>query len=96
MNRGYLILVLSLALCCQSAARAKEQLKLDKTTILGNGELPKVTFVVPWRDAPSAIPDMNPSPATHSEAKPVDRELYQRQIEYLRQAKQPQPGGGAQ
>jgi len=94
MKRGYLILLLGMALCCQSTVHAKERLKLDKTTILGNGELPKVTFVVPWRDAPSAIPTMKLDPAAHSEATPVDRDLYQRQIEYLRQAKHPQRGGG--
>lgn len=84
MNRGYLIPILGLALCCHSAG-AEERLKLDKTTILGNGELPKVTFVVPWRDAPSAIPEWKPTPTARPLALPLDRELYQRQVEYLRQ-----------
>ena len=76
MNRVYLILILVITLCCQSAL-ADEHLKLNKTTILGNGELPKVTFVIPWRDAPSAIP-----------TTPLDSELFHLQIDYVKQIKQ--------
>ena len=93
MNRIHLILLLGMALCCQ-VAQAEERLKLDKTTILGNGELPKVTFVVPWRDAPSAIPEMNPSPAARTPATPMDRDVYRRQVEYLRQVKRPKDDNG--
>jgi hypothetical protein len=84
MSRVYMILILGLALSCRYAA-AEERLKLDKTTILGNGELPKVTFVVPWRDVPSAIPAWVASPVARPLTKPLDRELYQRQVDYLRQ-----------
>ena len=96
MNRVNLILLLWIALCCQ-LAHAEERLKLDKTTILGNGELPKVTFVVPWRDAPSAIPEMNPSPAmrTRPLATPMDRDVYRRHVEYLRQVERPKGDDGA-
>ena len=96
MKRVYMILILGSALCCNSLY-ADERLKLDKTTILGNGELPKVTFVVPWRDAPSAIPEMNPSPAmrTRPLATPMDRDVYRRHVEYLRQVERPKGDDGA-
>ena len=87
MNRVFLALILGMVFCGQ-AAGAEERLKLDKTTILGNGELPKVTFVVPWRDVPSTIPESKLSPEAHPQTMPLDRELYQRQVEYLRQLKQ--------
>jgi hypothetical protein len=87
MKRIYLIPLLGMALCCHSAS-AEERLKLDKTTILGTGELPKVTFVVPWRDAPSAIPAWKPSPGAHPRATPLDHDVYQRQVEYLKQLRQ--------
>jgi hypothetical protein len=86
MNRFYLSLIAAITLCMHSAW-AEEHLNLDKTTILGNGELPKVTFVVPWRDAPSTIPESKLSPAERPHPAPLDQELYQRQIEYLRQLK---------
>jgi hypothetical protein len=87
MNRVFLALILGIVFCGQ-AVGAEEHLKLDKTTILGNGELPKVTFVVPWRDVPSMIPESKPSPVAHPHTTPLDRDLYQRQIEYLQQLKQ--------
>jgi hypothetical protein len=87
MKRIYLIPLLGMALCCHSAG-AEDRLQLDKTTILGTGELPKVTFVVPWRDAPSAIPEWKPSPAAHPRATPLDHDVYQRQLEYLKQLRQ--------
>lgn len=87
MNRVFLALILGMVFCGQ-AAGAEERLKLDKTTILGNGELPKVTFVVPWRDVPGTIPESKLSPEAHPHATPLDHDLYQLQIEYLRQLKQ--------
>ncbi|MEJ2565062.1 MAG: hypothetical protein P8164_04350 [Gammaproteobacteria bacterium] len=84
MNRMHLMLILAAMLCCHNAG-AEERLKLKKTTILGNGELPRVTFVIPWRDAPSAIPQWKPSPSAHPHATPLDRDVYRRQLEYLRQ-----------
>ena len=95
MTRGYSILIAAIVLCCQSA-RAEERLKLDKTTILGNGELPKVTFVVPWRDAPSTIPEMDLSPVAHTVTAPIDRDVYQRHVEYLKQLKQRKRDSGTQ
>jgi len=96
MNRIYMALILGLVFCGQAAGtETEERLKLDKTTILGTGELPKVTFVVPWRDVPSPIPESQPSPEARPHATPMDRELYQRQIEYLRQLKQPKEDAAA-
>ena len=87
MKRIYLIPLLGMALYCHSAG-ADERLKLDKTTILGSGELPKVTFVVPWRDAPSTIPEWKLSPAASPRATPLDRDVYQRQLDNLKQLRQ--------
>lgn len=92
MKSIYLIPLLGLVACCHAVA-SEERLKLGKTTILGSGELPKVTFVVPWRDAPSAIPQWTPSPAARPRATPLDRDVYQRQLEYLRQIRQNKAGG---
>lgn len=84
MKRLSPILALCLLFACGCAV-AEERLKLDKTTILGNRELPKVTFVVPWGDAAADIPDWQATPATRPTAAPLDDEFYRRQLEYLRQ-----------
>ncbi len=87
------ILALGIALLC-GLAQAEERLQLDKTTILGNRELPKVTFVMPWGDVPSDLPAWQPSPAARPYAAPLDGELYQRQVEYLRQLNNLKDGDG--
>lgn len=84
MNRLYPVLALCIALHCPYAG-AEERLKLDKTTILGNRELPKVTFVVPWRDAAADLPEWQPARTARPLLTPLDGELYRRQVEYLRQ-----------
>jgi hypothetical protein len=91
MNRIYLSMTLCIALHCPYS-QAEERLKLDKTTILGIGELPKVTFVVPWRDAPADIPEWELSPAARPLAIPLDSELYHRQVQYTRQIKKRDDG----
>lgn len=91
MNRALLIAALGIALS-GGLAQAEERLQLDKTTILGNRELPRVTFVVPWRDVPGDIPAWQPSPPLQPFVTPLDRELYHRQLDYLRQLNNPQGG----
>jgi hypothetical protein len=95
MKRGYVVLALCAALQWQSS-HGEERLKLDKTTILGNGELPRVTFVVPWRDAPNNVPDWRLDPAAHPVAVPLDSELYRRQVEYQSQLKERSAAGKPQ
>lgn len=89
MKYRYLIPFALVALHC-GLAQAEDRLKLDKTTILGNRELPKVTFVVPWREVPSDIPAWQPYPVARPFFTPLDTELYQRQIDYLKQVSQRQ------
>lgn len=84
MKRPMPFIALCLSLYGLQAAAA-EHLQLDKTTILGNRELPKVTFVVPWADAAAKPPAWRPAPAAHPAAVPLDGALYQRRMNYLRQ-----------
>lgn len=84
MKRRTLVSGLFLAMYALSAM-AEERLQLDKTTILGNRELPKVTFVVPWADAAAAMPAWAPAPEARPAAVPLDQESYRRRLDYLRQ-----------
>jgi len=84
MTRRRLFLILLLIVPALGAA-APARLHLGETTILGNGELPKVTFVVPWGDAAAPVPDWAPHPTARPPAVPLDQESYRRRLHYLKQ-----------
>ena len=65
------------------AIEAAEKLDMEGTRIRGNQELPKVLYIVPWKQ--SEIPDLSQPPLESliDEAlTPVDREVFQRKIRY--------------
>lgn len=81
-----------------AAAPRTERLDLDPTSIRGNQELPKVLYIVPWKDAGLAQPGGRPLNSLVDEAlAPVDREVFRRQMRYFDQlyARPGEPGVGA-
>ena len=60
MKALFLMLLLG-ASCAASAASGDEMrrgvIQLDETVISGNQELPKVLYILPWRE-PSGLPDI--------------------------------------
>jgi hypothetical protein len=80
----------------QNSANAgkNDRLELDPTSIRGNQELPKVLYIVPWKDPGLAEPAGRPVGSLIDEAlAPVDREVFRRQTRYFEQL---YPVGGAQ
>ncbi len=73
--------MLLLAALLTGPAHAAERLELDRTTILGNRELPKVTFVIPWRDIEVAVPDWPLERLVDEPLLPIDREVFQLQMQ---------------
>ena len=66
-----------------SIVHAEDKLKMDGTAIIGNQELPKVLYIVPWKQ--SEVPDMNQPPLESlidDALQPIDREVFQRQVNY--------------
>ena len=76
-------IVLSLLLAVAAEATADDRADLEGTAIIGSRELPKVTYIVPWK---KPLPgDLVGRPVTSllDEAlAPVDREEFRRQVEY--------------
>jgi hypothetical protein len=64
-------------------ARAQDRADLDRTQIIGNRELPKVLYIVPWK---KPLPDElsgRPVASVLDEAlAPVDREVFRRELRY--------------
>lgn len=62
---------------------AEDRIDLKGISIIGNKELPKMLYIVPWKN--SELPDMNTPPIESliDEAlAPVDRDGFKRKIRY--------------
>lgn len=75
---------------------AEDRINMKGTSIVGNKELPKMLYIVPWKT--SEIPEMN-EPPIHSmidEAlAPIDRDSFRRQIHYYQVYSQDGSGNNA-
>jgi hypothetical protein len=71
------------ALAVAAPALAEDRADIDKTNIIGNRELPKVLYIVPWK---KPMPeDLSPRPMVSvlDEAlSPIDRDVFRRQVRY--------------
>jgi len=74
------------------ASPAATALNLDATAIRGNQELPKVMYIVPWKDAAMAELAGRPVNSLVEEIlAPVDREVFRRQTRYFHQLYDAEP-----
>lgn len=77
------------AAAAASAATAtkQDQAELDRSQIIGNRELPKVTYIVPWKKPGPGDLQGRPLVSVLDEAlAPVDRDVFRRQVRYDGQA----------
>jgi len=75
--------LLALALAAAGLAHAEDRADLDRTQIIGNRELPKVLYIVPWKKPlPGEAAGRPPVSVLDEALAPVDREVFRRQIQY--------------
>jgi hypothetical protein len=68
------------------AAFAVDRADLDETAIIGNRELPKVLYIVPWKRPEVGDLVGRPVHSLLDEAlAPLDREVFRRQVDYYGQ-----------
>ena len=68
-------------------APAPDRADLDRSQIIGNRELPKVTYIVPWKKPGAGDLSGRPLVSVLDEAlAPLDREVFRRQVRYDAQA----------
>ncbi len=64
-------------------AYAQDRADIDKTQIIGNRELPKVLYIVPWKKPiPGEVSGRPPASILDEVLAPVDRDVFRRQIQY--------------
>lgn len=67
-------------------AFAEDRVVLETTEVRGNEELPKVLYVLPWRDVSGQPPAANVPPEAKSALlEPLDPVTHRRQIQIYRQ-----------
>ncbi len=76
------LLIASLVLAAPPAL-AQDRADIDRTQIIGNRELPKVLYIVPWKDAAGAAAVEPPLPIPGDAAfAPVNRDEFLRFLRY--------------
>ena len=69
------------------AAGAQDRMDLEGSKIIGNRELPKVLYIVPWKKPTQGELSGRPPVSVLDEAMaPVDRDVFRRQVNYDGQA----------
>lgn len=82
----FLLQVIPLVVLSASHSNAQEseqRLDLEGTSIIGNKELPKILYIVPWKQAEKLDISV---PRTDSildqQLQPIDRQTFRRQVQY--------------
>ena len=82
------LLALSALSAWVSPAFGQDRADIDRTRIIGNRELPKVLYIVPWKKPLPGELSGRPSTSVIDEAlAPIDRDVFRRQVQYDTQAK---------
>lgn len=81
-------LAIALLLAQQAAATAAndagQQLNMDGMSVIGNRELPKALFIVPWKDPEAGLTPERPVNSLIDEAlQPVDPDVFRRKLDYF-------------
>ena len=75
-----------IALCfslVSAGALAQDHADIDKSQIIGNRELPKVLYIVPWKKPVPGELSSKPMESVLNEAlAPLDKDVFKRQLKY--------------
>jgi len=72
--------------------RQVDRLELDSSAVTGNQELPRVLYIVPWKE--SGIGELQGKPVNSlldEVLAPIDRDVFQRQVRYFEQIYETEP-----
>ncbi|MFQ5642531.1 MAG: hypothetical protein ACE5FQ_02415, partial [Thiogranum sp.] len=76
-------LVTMLTLTAALNTPAAEQMELEGMAVIGNRELPKALFIVPWKDPNAELTPERPVNSLIDETlQPVDPDVFRRKLDY--------------
>ena len=68
------------------AAAAQDRADIDRTQVIGNRELPKVLYIVPWKKPPPGELSGKPLNSVLDDLmSPIDRDVFRRHVNYDQQ-----------
>lgn len=81
--RALALVVAVAALLAATPATAQDRADIDRTQIIGNRELPKVLYIVPWKKPrPGELAGKPPGSVLDEALAPVDRDVFRRELSY--------------
>lgn len=82
MSKKFLFQFISLFMLF-AEAQAESRMDLDATSIKGARDLPKISYIVPWKRTGQGILALQANRASFkADMTPLDREVYRRELEY--------------
>jgi len=73
-----------------SASMAQDRADLERTQVIGNRELPKVLYIVPWKKPlPGELSGKPVNSVLDGLMTPVDRDVFRRHVNYDQQLHAP-------
>ena len=79
----HLVVTVGLGVALAAPVFAQDRADIDRTQIIGNRELPKVLYIVPWKKPVPGDLSGRPLVSVLDEAlAPVDRDVFRRQVRY--------------
>ena len=79
-----------------AAAMAQDRADIDRTQVIGNRELPKVLYIVPWKKPPPGELSGKPVNSVLDDLlSPVDRDVFRRHLNYDQQLSTAKPAAVA-
>lgn len=84
-----LSVLLTIPLTVSIPVQAQDRADIDRTQIIGNRELPKVLYIVPWKKPVPGNLVGKPLVSVVDEALvPLDRDVFRRQVRYELQTRE--------
>lgn len=85
-------LILAALALSAATASAQDRADIDRTRVIGNRELPKVLYIVPWKKPPPGeLSGKPPQSVLDDLLVPVDRDVFRRHVNYDQQLNAPKP-----
>lgn len=90
MNSKIFFLLFAVLMAFSQLALTADRLELDKTAIIGSRELPKVLYIVPWKDSRiGTLAGVSEKGSFKESMTALDRDVFLRELDYYRVLNEP-------